>query len=269
MRKVSKGTWIIILVCSIIVLLLALFLLYKYFIKEDSLPQTAQSTTESTTIENTTEESTTPPRFDYVLAEEPDINAIDFNELKEINEEIYSWIYVPNTNVDYPVVNPYVSGADYYYLDHNIYGEYQFSGTIYSETCNTRTYNDPVTVLYGHNMINGSMFQSLHKFEDEDFFNENNTMFVFTEDKLITYLIYSAFDYDDRHILNSFHMDAEEDFLTFVNDTLEPYSIVYNVRPNVTIEKDDKLLVLSTCSNHSSTSRFLVVGVKVSERARK
>ena len=69
-----------------------------------------------------------------------------------------------------------------------------------------------MTVLYGHNMLNGSMFASLHNFNDETFFNDNNTIFVFTKDKILTYYIYSAYQYDDRHLLNSFDMSESTSF---------------------------------------------------------
>lgn len=270
----KNHSWIIILIISILLLLVACGLLYYFFIAKPTNPQSAtQSISTPSEVAPTEtqvkqlELATVPPEI--VLADEPDINSIDFNELQKINEEIYAWIYVPNTNVDYPVAQAFLSGDDYYYLEHNIYREYQFSGTIYSEYQNKRTFQDPVTVLYGHNMINGTMFQSLHNFENKEFFDKNNTMFVFTKDKLITYLIYSCFDYDDRHILNSFHMEKPDEFMDFVNDTLKPHSIVYNVRSGVNIKDTDKLLVLSTCSNHSYNSRFLTVGVKVRERIRK
>lgn len=266
----KRGLLITVLIIAIIIiiLLIALFLHFFVFSGNDTENQSASSSEASVTETYTTTEWTNE-KGEFTYAEEPDMDAIDFDELNVINDEIYAWIYVPNTNVDYPVAQPYKSGDDFYYFEHNIYKEYQFSGTICSETHNTRTFDDPVTVLYGHNMINGTMFASLHQFEDPDFFNDNNTIFVFTKDKLITYLIYSAFDYDDRHIMNSFHFNLEEDFKSFVNDTINPRSIVYNVRPDVTINDDDKLLVLSTCSNHSYTSRFLVMGVKVRERIRK
>lgn len=277
-KNTKKPKWIIILIISIVLLLGVSALIYFLFFSAPAPPQSAttaptEKMTEATPSEAAPTETEAKPtetvkKVNYELAPEPDIDAIDFKELQEINDEIYAWIYVPGTNVDYPVAQAFHNGDDYFYLEHNIYKEYQFSGTIYSECQNTRTFNDPVTVLYGHNMINGSMFQSLHNFEDEKFFNENTTMFVFTPDKLITYLIYSCFDYDDRHILNSFHFNLSEDFMSFVDDTMEPRSAVYNVRGDVEIKDTDKLLVLSTCSNHSYNSRYLTVGVKVRERNR-
>ena len=179
----------------------------------------------------------------------------------EKNTDIYAWIYIPGTNVDYPVCQSTID--DNYYLDHNIYQQYQFSGTIYSQTVNMRDFDDRVTVLYGHNMLNGSMFASLHNFENKDFFDKHNTIFIYTRDKLLTYLVYSAYTYDDRHILNSFHVQYDDAFRSYLDSTLEPHSYDANVREGVTLDMDSKILTLSTCTGGASNTRYLVQGVLV------
>lgn len=78
---------------------------------------------------------------------------IDFAALKEENSDVYAWIYVPGTNVDYPVLQHPTDDA--YYLEHNMDGSKGLPGCIYSESVNTKDFTDPNTVLYGHNMKNG------------------------------------------------------------------------------------------------------------------
>jgi sortase B len=186
----------------------------------------------------------------------------------EINPDIYAWIYIPNTNVDYPVARSTSDGDDSFYLEHNVYRQYQFSGTIYSEIKNQPDFHDRVTVLYGHNMLNGSMFATLHNFADPDFFAENNTIFIQTKDKELTYLVYSAYTYDDRHILNSFFFDNDDVFQKYIDFTLDPYTYSGNVREGVKPTINDKILTLSTCTSGASNTRFLVQGVLVDERDR-
>lgn len=85
-----------------------------------------------------------------------------------------AWIYIPNTNVDYPIVQSSVYESDTLYLDHNIDKKPDIAGAIFSERANRKDFSDPVTVIYGHNMKNGSMFKTLHSFEDAKFFKKIN-----------------------------------------------------------------------------------------------
>ena len=153
-------------------------------------------------------------------------NPIDFKSLQQQNSDIYSWVYIPNTNINYPVLQSHLD--DNLYLDHDIYKNYSFSGSIYSQICNKRDYSDRVTVLYGHNMANGSMFATLHRF-------------------------------DDRHIMNSFDFSDDKVFSDYLDMIENPHSVSVNKR-NMELTTDDKILVLSTCLN-SGDGRYLVQGV--------
>ena len=272
MNKSKKPIWIVI-VCVCIVLLSAVaFFLLRYLTqpqvsREDFTPTVAATEEDSTEQTQKPTEQKKINTWGYTLAELGDFN-VDFDELTSINSDIYAWIYIPNTNVDYPVAQSMSDGDDSFYLEHNIYRQYQFSGTIYSEIKNSTDFHDRVTVLYGHNMLNGSMFASLHNFEDEEFFDENNTIFVLTKDKVYTYLVYSAYTYDDRHILNSFFLSNDEIFREYLDSTLNPHSYNENVRERVELNTDNRILTLSTCSNGAANTRYLVQGVLVDERKR-
>ena len=136
-----------------------------------------------------------------------DNHGIKWSSLKKANDDIYAWIYIPNTNVDYPIVQSSVYESDTLYLDHNIDKKPDIAGAIFSERANRKGFSDPVTVIYGHNMKNGSMFKTLHSFEDAKFFKKNKFIYIYTEKRKLTYKIYSAYVYDDRHILNSFNFE--------------------------------------------------------------
>ena len=188
-------------------------------------------------------------------------NPVKVPELEEKNEDIYAWINIPNTNVNYPVAQ---SGADdNFYLDHDIHKNYSFPGTIYSQSCNKKDFSDRVTVLYGHNMLDGSMFATLHNFSDPDFFEDNKYIYIFTENRKLTYEVVSAFIYDDRHIMNSFNFTDDAVYAQWQKEVLNPRSVSSNVRKDVKLNKDDKMLVLSTCLNGGGDGRYLVQGVLV------
>lgn len=210
--------------------------------------------TEDSTQSNT---ELTSPSID-----EAEENPVDFASLAGINNEIYSWIYIPDTNINYPVCQSTVD--DNFYLDHDIYKNYSYSGTIYSQSCNKTDYSDRVTVLYGHNMADGSMFANLHKFSDSSFFEEHDRFYVYTPDSKLTYEIASAFVYDDRHIMNSFDFTDDSQFESYLDTILNPRSVSSNVRSGLELSTDDKILTLSTCLN-SGDGRYLLQGVLIKE----
>lgn len=187
---------------------------------------------------------------------------VDFSSLTSQNSDIYSWIYIPDTNINYPICQSYIS--DNYYLEHDVYGNYSFAGAIYSQVCNKRDFTDRVTVLYGHNMANGSMFATLHRFADSSFFESHDKIYVYTSDHKLTYKVVSAFVYDDRHIMNSYDFSQDDQFQDYLDTLQDPRSVSKNVRSGVELSVNDKILTLSTCLN-SGDGRYLVNGVLISD----
>lgn len=187
---------------------------------------------------------------------------INWNQLQEDNKDIYAWIYIPNTTVDYPVVQPGKNNPDDFYLNKNIKKEYEFAGSIYSEKQNAKDFSDPVTILYGHNMLNGTMFASLHKFEDKNFFKENKYIYIYMPYHKLTYKIYAAYVYDDRHILNSFDFTDDKILQDYFTYTLNPDSMTKNTR-KVKLDLNSKIITLSTCTNGAENTRYLVQGVLI------
>ena len=278
MKKTNRALWIVILTLSLTVVIGCVIFLFVYLMQPgDIFPHTTVKPTAAPPDESVaaaTDEPTEAPTekptinsFGYEMETYEEWTQLSFEELMDINPDIYAWIYIPDTNVDYPVAQS-MNGDDSFYLSHNIYRQYQFSGTIYSEFQNATDFSDPVTVLYGHNMLNGSMFATLHYFTDEKFFDEHTTCFILTRDKVYTYLIYAAYVYDDRHILNSNNFSDEDVLLNYFDSTLNPHTYSGNVREGVALDKDSRVLTLSTCTNGASNTRYLVQGVLVDEQLR-
>ena len=223
--------------------------------KQDlTMPSLPPATEAPTTA--TVPTTTNPPTV--IHEDEP----VDFEGLMAINDDVYSWIYVPDTNISYPVAQSMLD--DNFYLDHDVYKDYSFPGAIYSQSMNSRDYLDRVTVLYGHNMNNGSMFANLHYFSDDSFFNTHRYFFVYTKDRTLTYEVVSAFDYDNQHILNSYNFDDDKVFSEWLEFSKNPRSVYCNVNQDVSLDLNSKMLVLSTCMN-GGDGRFLVQGVLVND----
>lgn len=191
---------------------------------------------------------------------------LNWKKIQKDNSDIYSWIYIPGTKVDYGVVQ--ASGkngeGDDFYLNHNLQKKYEFAGSIYSEMQNAKDYSDPVTVLYGHNMLNGTMFASLHQFEDKKFFKKHKYIYVYTPQHRLTYEIYAAYVYDDRHILNSFDFSDNKILKNYFKYTLNPESVNKNTR-KADLDTGSRILTLSTCTNGAKNTRYLVQGVLIKD----
>lgn len=191
-------------------------------------------------------------------------NPIDFESLQSQNDEIYAWINVPGTKVDYPIVQNAVD--DEFYLKHSATDKsWSSSGAVYTESVNTKTFRDRVTLIYGHNGYGDTMFTTLHEFEDSDFFDEHEYFYIYTPDSKLTYQIVSAFKYDNRHIMNSFDFQDNAIFTDFMNMIQNPDSTNKNVRKELDKEMtiNDNIVVLSTCITNQKSSRYLVCGVLV------
>ena len=216
-------------------------------------PQTPSGSDTSSPDDTTT--STTVPLVD---------NPVDFKTLQATNPDIYAWLYVPGTMVDYPVACA-SDQADGFYLDHNIYREYEYAGTIYSEKKNGTEMLHRNTVMYGHNMMNNTMFGSLHDFEDEEFFNAHDVMYVYTPGHIYTYKIFAAYEYDNRHLLNSFDFYNDEVWAEYLAYATNPQTMTVNTR-DVPVTIQDRILTLSTCVGWNKNVRYLVQGVLIDDQ---
>lgn len=195
-------------------------------------------------------------------AGEPVEIPIDFEALWEINPEAYAWITIPGTEIDYPILQSETDNT--YYLTHNIEGEESPEGAIFTEDYNSKDFEDPNTVIYGHNMRNGSMFQGLHEYMDRAFFDENREVLIYLSDKILHYEIFAAYLYDDRHLLESFDFEDEDVFGAYLNRIFSIRDMNSFIDTDMEVTAEDKIITLSTCYSNESNQRYLVQAVLVS-----
>ena len=190
-------------------------------------------------------------------------NPIDFAALQSDNSDVCAWITVPNTNVDYPILQSSKEDDDYY-INHSADGKYTIDGAIYIQRLNGKYFTDRNTVVYGHNLRNGTMFRTLHNFRDKEFFDANEYFYIYTPGHILTYRIFSAYRYDNRHILNSFDFSDTAVYEEYLKFATNPVSMIKNVREGVEVTTDDKIVTLSTCIS-DPRYRYLVQGVQISD----
>lgn len=179
-------------------------------------------------------------------------NPVDFDSLLEINDDLVGWIKIRALDLSYPVVQ---AEDNDYYLHRTLEQEYNFAGCIFMNCYNNSNMTDQNTIIYGHNMKNGSMFGTLKKFREEETYNKSKYFWIFTPTLIYQYRIFSAQTVSSTGITYQTAY-SDEDFDEWITAAFEN-SVVDNTGLEVTDE--DKIVTLSTCTGDSST-RFVVMG---------
>lgn len=229
--------------------------------EESTEPETIVETTMETEV---VEEEPSPiEKLEEMGVPIPE-KTIDFADLQaNTNEDIYAWIYIPDSEIDYPVLQHPTD--NYYYLNYNLDGSKGYPGCIYTEDYNAKDFSDPNTVLYGHNMKNGTMFAGLHKFEDIEYFDANRYVYIYTPDELLVYEIFAAYEYSDEHILYNHDFTNETIYQNYLDGIKETRTMNCNLREEIEVTTADRIITLSTCIASKPNNRYLVQGVLLNE----
>lgn len=172
-------------------------------------------------------------------------------KLEDINEDYQGWIKVKNTNINYPILQ---AKDNDYYLDKDINKQNLDSGSIFMHYLNNE-FNSKNTIIFGHNMKNGTMFGELKKYKDESFFRDNNYIEIETKDgDKIKYKVFSAYiaSSDENYLQTQF--ETNEQFREY----LERAEIRSMYKTDISLSEKDKIITLSTCSYEKEDARLVV-----------
>lgn len=181
--------------------------------------------------------------------------SVDWASLQAINPDIVGWIYVDGEpSISYPVLH---ADDNDYYLHRTFRKEHKYAGSIFMECSNNPDFADPDTIVYGHNMRNGSMFGLLKFLEDK--YAEHPYFWILTPNGNYRYHIYAMFRTDVSSAVYTLFPEQNEEFLEW-EQNLQKASAVPN---SVPLTKNDKTVILSTCTSDKS-KRTVVIGKCVS-----
>lgn len=187
---------------------------------------------------------------------------IDFEGLQAINQDIYAWISIPGTGIEYPIVQS--SDDDAFYLHHTVERTRGLPGSIYTEGLNQKDFSDMNTVIYGHNMKNGSMFAGLHQYKNPGFMDDNQLIYIYTPEKRYIYQIFAGVTYNDCHLLKTFDFQQMVSYQEFMDSLYQARTMESYVDEGVEMTLKTSLITLSTCTK-SDFQRFLVVAKLINE----
>lgn len=201
---------------------------------------------------------------------------VDFEKLQKQNKDVRGWIYIPDTNIDYPIVQ----GEDNdYYLHRDFDHNYLYDGSIFIDASVEAPFSsEENTVIYGHRMASGAMFHDLCKYESKDFFDGHKVIVIETPERSYDlHVVAFCTELSDSKLYSTWFAD-EPSYADFGSDNdtesegagstvMTKAQFIDFVRSHADVLSDDQFdetdifVTLSTCALASGDKRNQVIGV--------
>lgn len=179
---------------------------------------------------------------------------VDFTALAEINPDIVAWIYIEDTEINYPVVQ----GSDnQYYLKHLFSGEWNSSGCIFLDSRNSPNFSDRHSIIYGHHMKNGTMFSGLTEYKKQEFYQTHPTILLITPEQNIRVEIFASYVANVKDDAWEITLEPDTKFEDWLEAARSRSCFDSDIIPAVT----DRIVTLSTCSYEFDNARFVLLGI--------
>ncbi len=190
---------------------------------------------------------------DPLSKEETSPVSVDFNALKTACEDIVAWIYGPDTVIDYPIVH----GEDnFFYLRRMIDGNYNSSGTLFIDCLNEDDFSSQNTLIYGHNMHDGSMFASIRNYDRQEYYDAHPFLYLNTPEQNYRIEVFAAYITDADSDTYTMNFSSQPAYAEYLKKMVSQSAFKANVTPEV----DDHIVTLSTCTYEYEDARFVVQG---------
>ncbi len=180
-------------------------------------------------------------------------------ELREQNADVIAILNIPGTGICYPILQ-HPTEKDFY-LNLTIDGEEGYPGSIYTNPIEGKDFSTFNTVIYGHNMRDGSYFGSLKSFRDEAFLAEHREIDIYTDAAKHSYDIFAVVVYGDRNIAEDFDDNSADDRAAFLK-TLEHGGEGSILLDDVAVSVNSRIVTLSTCITDMHDNRLILVAVE-------
>ena len=241
----------------------AAWLVNDYFIQPYLISQQNEAVAEL--IDNT--EATPEQVVEKLNNLDEEEKTVTFESLKAQNKDFKGWLAVPGADISLPIVQTTNNDK---YLNTGFNGKWLSGGTAFIDCQNKAAFSDMNTVIYGHNMRDGSMFGKIKNYKSIDTYKKNPLIYVYTENKNYVYKIYSVFltsavkSDDNGYVFayNFINLSDSSNFASFMEEVkLRSY---YNT--GVDYAEGDKIITLSTCDRTvMKNGRLVIIGRLVRE----
>lgn len=180
--------------------------------------------------------------------------AMDFAALREVNPDVLGWIMIPGTPICYPLLQ---GDDNEYYLDHMWHRGIGSVGSIFLECQNDPGLSDFHTLIYGHRMVNGSMFSALKNYTTVEYWQSAPSVYITTDDGTFRYDIFAAYEAAVDSPTYQIFFSGERNMQDFLDSCLERSVLATGIIPT----PDDSILTLSTCTGAGYDTRWVVQAV--------
>jgi sortase B len=177
------------------------------------------------------------------------------DELRQITEDVWGWLVVDGTNIDYPVVQ---GETNFTYLNRDVYGDFSLAGSIFLDYQNAHDFSDHYSLIYGHHMEGNIMFGELTNFVENDYFESHSTGTLYTPDRTYSITWFACVEtqaYDEMLYRPTVYTDeaSQEALLTYIQESATQYR-------DIGVTASDQILALSTCADATTDGRVVLIG---------
>lgn len=262
--KKKKGIRIALILFMVVLIGVLGFSVYKFL--SEYIPQQREQNRFAELrdlIEEDEYEDPSDPSSDPSESGTPKVKTSKYKKLFAMNEDMRGWIKVNGTQIDYPVMKSDLEDGEYY-LHRDFDGDYSFAGCLFiGKYCD---YDSDIFIIYGHNMLNGSMFGELHDFSDEDFAKKHMDIQFDTKNERRVYRVFGAFwskaFYEDEPGFKYYEAVGNYDEDSY-NNILWSFESMMAMRLDYEPKYPDQIMLMSTCSYNEANGRFVVAAYRI------
>ncbi len=179
---------------------------------------------------------------------------LSFEKLRKINSEVFGWLTVENTHIDYPLVQGKDNSK---YVNTDVKGKFSLSGSLFLDYQNHKGFSDMNNIIYGHHMDKDAMFGELEYFQNQKYFEEHKYGTLYYEGKWHSIEIFSFLHVDAYdEVIYNVSMKDESERLVYL-DYIKTYAQHFR---ELNFQPEDRYVVLSTCTSTSTNGRHVLVG---------
>lgn len=177
---------------------------------------------------------------------------IDFDALKKINPDVVSWITIPGTNIDYPLLQ----GKDNnQYLHKDMEGRDSVAGAIFLDHGDKADLSSRHNIIYGHHMKNGTMFKDIVKYKDQQYFDEHQDIIIYTPNREIHLKALAAVVASPDAIRRKIDFQSQEEFTSYIEEMTKGAKASATVPKGTTVRR---LYSFVTCSYEFQNARTIL-----------